>query len=82
MKLKNLIRWFIPFGYAVNVIKKYSTKYSASGKVNNIPISNMWMTPYHGVFLVYSKEVRDKEIMRQIGRLQKEIDGLEGCLND
>lgn len=82
MKLKNLIRWVIPFGYAVNMIKKYNTNYSASGKVNDIPISNMWMTPYHGVFLVYSKEVHDKEIMRQIGQLQKEIDGLEGCLND
>lgn len=82
MKLKYLIRWFIPFGYAVKTIKKYGTNYSASGKVNNIPISNMWMTPYHGVYLVFSKEVHDKEIMHQIGRLQKEIDGLEGCLNE
>ena len=82
MKLKNLIRWFIPFGYAVNVIKKYNTKYSASGKVNDIPISNMWVTPYHGVFLVYSKEVHDKGIMRKIELLQKEIKSLEGCLNE
>lgn len=82
MKLKNIIRWFIPFGYAVKIIKKHNTNYSASGKVNDIPISNIWMTPYHGVFLVYSKEVHDKGIMRQIEQLQKEIDGLEGCLND
>ena len=82
MKINNLIRWFIPFGYAVKIIKKHNTNYSASGKVNDIPISNMWVTPYHGVFLVYSKEVHDKGIMRKIELLQKEIKSLEGCLNE
>ena len=79
-KIIRLIRWFIPYGYVVKMIKKHNTTYSASGKVNDIPISNMWMTPYHGVFLVYSKEVHDKGIMRQIEQLQKEIGGLEGLL--
>lgn len=79
-KLRRLIRWFIPLGYAVKTIRKYGTTYSASGEVNDIPISNLWVTPYEGVFLVYSKEAHDKELMRKIELLQREIKGLEGCL--
>lgn len=81
-KIRRLIRWFLPLGYAVRLVKKYNTKYYASGEVNNIPICSMWETPYDGIFLVYSKEVRNRNIEHKIKQLQKEIDGLGGCLKE
>ena len=86
MRIRNLIRWFIPLGYAVRLIRKYEY-----GRVNlknslinykgvEIPLYSAYETPFYGVYLVYSKENYNKSINKKINDLRKDIEGLEGCL--
>lgn len=89
-KLRRLIRWFIPIGYAVRLIRyneygrfniKGSLFYSRDNtKDVEIPLYSAFETPFDGVFLVYSKANYNTSINRKIDDLKKEIEGLEGCL--
>ena len=88
-KLRRLIRWFIPVGLAVRLIRKCefgrcgiegSLFYSRNGRPIEIPLYSAYETPFYGVFLVYSKERHNKEINWKIEDLNEEIEKLEGRL--
>lgn len=80
-KLRRLIRWFFPLGYAIHLIKKNDSRYYMEGVLSGygetIEVNNLWYTPFDGVYIVYSKKAHKERINKKIERLNKQINQLE-----
>lgn len=80
-KIRRLIRWFIPFGYAFKKIKKYSC---GRGELKYykgvIPIQTIYETPHNGFYIVYSQEEYNNEIQREITKLECTIKNLRSLI--
>lgn len=83
-KLRRLIRWFIPMGWAIKDIQRYRDVIQAVGVLTyqgmEVSIYKLKPTPFKGVFLAYSKDEYNREINFKIERLRQEITWLKGEL--
>ena len=81
-KLRRLIRWFIPVGYAVKMIRRANSH--GCGKMvwsrGAVDLHSIWYTPFNGVYLVFSKTDYNRQINHAIDKLKKDIECLEGKL--
>ena len=81
MRIRKLIRWFIPIGYTIRLIKKYEARYYMKGVLSGynqtIEVNSLWHTPFDGIYIVYSEKAHKEHINKKIERLNKKINQLE-----
>lgn len=85
MKLKELLLFWTPMGFAISNIIKTNGITPISGEIkinhpyneNTITPRGLWNTCYDGVYLIYSPEYPKRKIINEINSVTKQLNDLQ-----
>lgn len=85
MKLKDILLFWIPMGFAVTNIMENDGITHVSGEITvnepygkeTIKPTGLWTTCYEGLYLVYSPDYPKKQLTDEINKLEKQLNNLQ-----